>query len=285
MSIKDTVVLKNGKWEAGVCARLGGNAIYLRYDGKDILCPLVDEAQIEVNPYLQGDPILLPANRIYLGKFSFEGVDYTLPITEPRTFSHLHGTVHRQPFEILAVSDTSITMKYVNKDRYEVYPFDFEMVVTYTIDEEGFTQQYDIKNIDNKNMPYTFCLHTTFVEPTDGFTLPIVKRQEHDPLDIPTGRYVELTEQEKKYTVWSPSKGVQVVGYYESCGHVARVDDIVYTVSDNFDYWIMYNGEGVSGFLCIEPQAGKVDGLNIPDGHKVLAPNETVTYSMRFTHA
>ena len=67
MSIKDTVVLKKGKWEAGVCARLGGNAIYLRYDGKDILCPLVDEAQIDVNPYLQGDPILLPANRIYLG--------------------------------------------------------------------------------------------------------------------------------------------------------------------------------------------------------------------------
>ena len=87
-------------------------------------------------------------------------------------------------------------MKYINKDRYEVYPFDFEMVVTYTVDDEGFTQQYDIKNIDNKNMPYTFCLHTTFVEP-DGFMLPIAKRQEHDPLDIPTGRYVELTEQEK----------------------------------------------------------------------------------------
>ena len=47
----------------------------------------------------------------------------------------------------------------------------------------------------------------------------------------------------------------------------------------------MYNGEGVSGFLCIEPQAGKVNGLNIPDGYKVLAPNETVIYSMRFTHA
>ena len=98
-------------------------------------------------------------------------------------------------------------------------------------------------------------------------------------------RYVELTEQEKKYTVWSKSKGVQVVGYYESCGHVAQVDDIVYTVSDNFDYWIMYNGEGVSGFLCVEPQAGKVNGLNIPDGYKVLAPDETVTYKMRFTHA
>lgn len=48
MSIKDTVVLKKGKWEAGVCARLGGNAIYLRYDGKDILCPLVEVITITI---------------------------------------------------------------------------------------------------------------------------------------------------------------------------------------------------------------------------------------------
>ena len=45
MSIKDTVVLKKGKWEAGVCARLGGNAIYLRYDGKDILCQDLGESR------------------------------------------------------------------------------------------------------------------------------------------------------------------------------------------------------------------------------------------------
>ena len=281
--MNDVIVLKKGPWVAGVCPRLGGNLIYLLYKSKNVLRPLVDESQIDINPYLQGSPILLPANRTYLGKFTFEGVEYSLPVNEASTNSHLHGLVHRQPFFVVDQTDTSVTMKFVNKNG-AVYPFDFEMTVTYALDESGLSQEFDIKNIGDKNMPYTFCLHTTFVEP-DGFMLPIVKRQEHDPLDIPTGRYLPLTEQEQKYTVWSESRGVQVVGYYESCGHLAKIDDIIYTVSDNFDYWIMYNGEGVSGFLCIEPQAGKVDGLNIPDGHKVLAPNETVTYSMRFTHA
>jgi aldose 1-epimerase len=281
MKIKDTVVIKSGNWDAGVCPRLGGNLIYLRYCGKDILRPLQDEAQLNQSPYLQGSPILLPANRIYLGKFRFEGVDYTLPITEPRTNSHLHGTVHRQPFETLEVTEASVTIKFSNTGL--VYPFNFDMVVTYRVDEEGLTQEYEIINTDTKNMPYTFCLHSTFMQP-DSFSLPIIRRQEHDEIDIPTGRYLPLTEQERLYVTGSPSRNVGIVGYYESCGHTARIDDILYTVSDNFDYWIMYNANGRSDFLCIEPQAGKVNGLNIEDGYKVLAPGESVTYTTRYTH-
>ena len=96
--------------------------------------------------------------------------------------------------------------------------------------------------------------------------------------------HLELDEQEKNYVTGSPSKGLEIVGYYEAGGHTSRIGDVLYTVSDNFDYWIMYNGRGTSGFLCIEPQAGKVNGLNIPDGYKVLAPCETVTYTTHYTH-
>ena len=59
-------------------------------------------------------------------------------------------------------------------------------------------------------MPYTFCLHSTFVEP-DMFSLPVVKRQEHDEIDIPTGRYLELDEQEISTAldeVWDKGYGI-----------------------------------------------------------------------------
>ncbi len=281
MSVKDTIVIKSGNWEAGVCPRLGGNIIYFRYCGKDIFNPLVDEKQLEADPYLQGAPILLPANRIYKGEFSFEGVDYTLPITEPRTNSHLHGLVHRQPFTLVDSGEDFVTMAFSNKGL--VYPFNFDMKVTYRLDAEGLSQEYDIVNTDTKNMPYTFCLHSAFVEP-ESFTLPVCKRQEHDEIDIPTGRYLELNEQERGYVTGSPSKGLEIVGYYEATGHTSRVGDFLYTVSDNFDYWILYNGRGVSGFLCLEPQAGKVNGLNIDDGYKLLTPGESVRYTTRYTH-
>ena len=273
--------IKSGEWEAQVCPALGGNLISLSYAGKNILRPLTDETQIEINPYLQGAPILLPANRTYKGKFTFEGVEYTLPITEMRTDSNLHGIVHRQSFSIVNSDEKSITLSYVNKG--QAYPFDFEMTVTYSICKSGAMQEYKIKNIGNKNMPYTFCLHTTFMIP-ENFTLPIKSRQEHNEIDIPTGKYVELTPQEKTYLTGSKAKNIAICGYYEGCGHTATIDDIVYTVSDNFDHWIMYNAQGEKDFLCLEPQAGKVNGLNISDGHKVLKPNEEVLYKTSFTH-
>ena len=68
INIKDCIQISSGKWEAGVCARFGGNMIYLRYDGRDVFRPLTDEELIAKNPYIQGSPILLPANRTYLGK-------------------------------------------------------------------------------------------------------------------------------------------------------------------------------------------------------------------------
>ena len=278
--INDNVIIKCGKWEAGACARLGANLTYLKYDGKDILKPLLDEAELDENPYIQGAPILLPANRTYLGKFSFEGRDYELPINEARTNSHLHGIVHRQCFDVINVSESSITMKYEN--RGVCYPFDFDLTVTYEVDEEGLTQTYVIENVGALNMPYVFCLHSTFVEP-DNFVLPITRRQE-DVRSIPTGRYVELTEQEKKYLTGSVSKDIYVVGYYEMAARTSEIDDILYTVSDNFDHWIMYNAMGKRGFLCLEPQAGKVNGLNIEGGCPIIAPGKSHTYTTRYTH-
>lgn len=280
--MKDVIVLKKGPWVAGVCPRLGGNLVYLLYNSKNVLRPLVDESQMDTNPYLQGSPILLPANRTYEGKFTFEGTEYTLPINEPRTNSHLHGLVLYQKFFVVDQSETSITMKFVNQNG-AIYPFDFEMTVTYSVDENGLYQSFDIKNIGNKNMPYTFCLHTTFAQPYENFTFPIKENQEAIN-DIPTGRYVPLNDIEKTFVTGSPSRDVAMCGYYSAAGHTVTVDDYIYTVSDNFDHWITWNAWGKEDYVCLEPQAGKVNGLNIPDGHLVLTPGESHVYTTSYTH-
>ena len=41
--------------------------------------------------------------------------------------------------------------------------------------------------------------------------------------------------------------------------------------------------DGESGFLCVEPQSGKVNGLNMEDGHTVLAPCEKIKFETRIT--
>lgn len=280
--MNDIIVLQSGAWRAEVCPRLGGNMTSLTFNGKNVLRPLTDEAQLDVNPYLQGAPILLPANRTYLGKFSFEGKEYHLPINEEHTSSHLHGLVHRQPFSVVAQSPKSVTVRFSNRNG-NVYPFDFDVTAEYSVDDDGVSQRFEIKNTGNTRMPYTFCLHTTFMQPENEFTFPIKEKQEAVN-DIPTGRYIELNEVEKRFVSGSPAKDVTACGYYSALGHTVTVDDVVYTVSDNFDHWITWNAHGKEDYICLEPQAGKVNGLNYADGHRVLSVGASDVYTTRFTH-
>lgn len=268
------------KWTAEVSAVHGGNVTRLEYCGKNVLIPLESEEQLKINPYLQGSPILFPANRTFKGEFEFEGDLYTLPLNEPHNNAHLHGLVHLQEFDILSVTDTSVTLGYSGTP--SVYPFPFYISVKYSLEDNAFTQSYVIKTEGNGNMPFTFSLHTTFTEP-ELFSVPINMCQEKDEHHIPTGRYVELSSQEKAYATGSVSKGLVISGYYKACGHTARVGEYLYSVSENFDHFILFNGKGEMGLLCVEPQCGAVNGLRNGDC-KVLSPNEEMTFACKISH-
>lgn len=268
-------VIESGGWRAEVSPTIGGNIVSLTYCKKDIYAPLKEEKQLEENPFIYGSPILLPANRTAKGKFRFEDKEYILPVNEPSTGCHLHGFVHKQTFNVINCSNSQIKLVYENKG--EIYPFPFILEVCYLIRDGKFRQEYTVTNTGKSEMPFTFALHTTFKEP-QSFSVPIDLCQEKDGFHIPTGKYVPLDRQEQNYASGSPSKGLIISGYYRACGHTAYLDDISYTVSDNFDHWILFNGRGESGLLCVEPQCGKVNGLNIKDGCKILNPNEETEF-------
>jgi aldose 1-epimerase len=247
----------------------------------DVLRPLVNEEDLKINPYLYGAPVLMPANRTYEGKFAFEGREYQLPLNEPHNNCNLHGSVLYEAFEVVRANEKEAVLRLVDHE-CRSYPFPFALTVTYSLSEHGLSADYEVKNIGEGNMPLTFCLHTTFVEP-ESFSVPIDACQEKDGHHIPTGRYVPLNEEEKRIAVSSPSKGLTISGYYRACGNAARIGDSKYTVSDNFDHWIFFNGRGESGLLCVEPQCGKVNGLNMEDGHRVLSPREKIKFETRIT--
>ena len=74
-----------------------------------------------------------------------------------------------------------------------------------------------------------------------------------------------------------------ISGYYKAGGHTAAVGRFTYTVSEEFDHWVLFNGRGESGLLCVEPQCGAVNGLNIPGGHRVLQPGESLELWTKLT--
>lgn len=279
--IKNAIKLNCGRWGAEICPPLGANIVKLTCDGADVLRPLEDEGNLKISPYLYGAPILMPANRTKSGRFSFEGKENFLPINEPLHGNNLHGSVLYESFDVVCATENSAIMRLVDKD-CKSYPFPFSLTVTYSLNENGFSADYEVENIGYGNMPLTFCLHTTFIEP-DDFTCPIDMCQEKDEHHVPTGRYVALNELEREIPLASPSRGRTISGYYRACGSVARVGEYKYSVSNNFDHWIFFNGRGESGYLCVEPQAGKVNGLNIDDGHIVLASGEKIKFETKIT--
>ena len=138
--IKDVVKIRGGEWEADVCPRLGGNVIRLTYKGCNVLMPLNDEAELKINPYLFGAPILMPANRTYKGRFVFEGKEYSLPLNEPHNNCNLHGSVLYEEFETVDVSTDSVTVR-LTDEKAKSYPFPFRLTVTYRITEMGFSSE------------------------------------------------------------------------------------------------------------------------------------------------
>lgn len=260
--------IKNEKWCAEIAPERGANIDRLLLNGRPVY-RVGDPAE---DPCLQGSPMLMPANRTYQGRFTFEGQSYQLPLNEPVNNAHLHGCIYRQNFEIKKAEEDRVTLAFENKG--EAYPFPFSLEVTY-IAAEAFEQRYTITNTGKTAMPLTFGLHTTFAEP-ENFSVPLAGCQQKDAHHIPTGRYVPLNQQEQNYVTGSRSKGLVISGYYAAGGHTARIGELIYEVSPNFDHWILFNGLGERGFLCVEPQCGAVDGLN--NGRcTVLQPGEKIT--------
>ena len=265
----------NKLWRAEISARFGANVTKLEFNGKDVLRPLQTPENLNISKYVYGAPILFPANRTEDGRFTFENVNYELPINEPKTNCNLHGVLVVSEFLVDAVSDTSVTLSFEN--RGEVYPFPFKFTANYTITDNGLIKQYTVLNTGNKNMPFTFALHTTFVEP-DIFSVPISAAQERNERNLPTGKLLPLNDAEKRFVSGSKSFGNTISGYYKSCGNTAKIGNFKYVASDNFDYWVLFNNCGTAGYLCVEPQCGSVNGLNISGEHKILAPGRYETF-------
>ena len=255
--------LKAGEWQAEVYPPCGMNLTALSFAGRPILRTPADEPTLRENLYVYGNPLLMPANRTKDGRFPFRGKVYELPINEPTRKNNLHGQMADAPFTVLLHTENTVCAVYRN--RGERYPFAFDMTITDVI-EDGWCRTVELLALED--MPYTLAFHTTFLAP-QRFSVPIGQRHVCNKNYIPTGEQVE-----------AEPLGKVISGFYEATGHQVTVDDYIFTVSNNFDQWVLYNGGGEKGFLCIEPQCGCVNGLNT-EHHRILHTGERDFFTLR----
>lgn len=278
----NTVSIRSGSWTAELCPDFGMNPVSLRHEGKPILREPADAEALAASPLLYGIPPLFPANRTKDATFVFDGVRYTLPMNEKARSNNLHGCLYHTLFKVVEVKEDTVVSTLKNTDEY--FPFPFTMTFTDSVSPVGYRKKIEIHNDGDKPMPVTLSFHSTFVEP-ESFSVKVGQRFETDPNYIPTGTMLPLNGPEGSFNTSCHPHGIRINGYYTSLSNVARVGEYLYAVSENFDEWIFFNNTGNEGYLCVEPQSGKVNGLNCADGHTRLAPGQSLFYSLAITKA
>lgn len=274
------VTIRAGEWTAEICPSFGMNAISVKVGVREILRRPASFEELKGSPYLYGMPLLFPANRTEGGKFTFDGKTYYLPLNEPERNNHIHGLMFDAPFKVVNQTGSSVEAEYKNDK--ERYPFPFLMKIRDEVTENGYLRSLSLTNTGKTAFPYTLAFHTTFKEP-ENMTVPVQKRFLCNENYIPTGKYACLTSQESMYNTGIKPKGNAITGFYITYENEATLDDIAFSVSERFDEWVLFNSGGDKGFVCIEPQAGEVNGLNHEGGAKIIAPGEIHTFELSIT--
>ena len=109
-------------------------------------------------------PTLFPiCGQLYNGKYIYNGKEYKMGG---------HGFARKFEFALKTQTDRSLTLTLsVNEATKEIYPFDFELDITYSLDGNKLTVSADIKNNGDEIMPATFGAHPGFNIPMeDGLT-------------------------------------------------------------------------------------------------------------------
>lgn len=196
-----------------------------------------------------------------------------------------HGLIRYSTLDTVTDDGEIVKMRLVsNEDTLKEYPFKFEYNITYKLDGNKVIINYDITNLDDKNMPFTFGLHPGFiVRDFNEMSLVFDSDEVGHALDnntrrvdkIELGSYTNFLNDLDKYkTVILKDLKSEYVDL-KMKEYTVRVD------MSKFKYLGLWSADPKSGFMCIEPwlSINPIENSKSPfeEGFEIetLKPNET----------
>lgn len=74
-----------------------------------------------------------------------------------------HGFLRDKEFDFVEVKEDSLTLSYKdNEETLSQYPYHFELLVNYSLKENSVVISYEVKNLNEVDMPFGFGLHPAF---------------------------------------------------------------------------------------------------------------------------
>lgn len=206
-------------------------------------------------------PILFPiVGSLKNNSFEYDGNSYTLP---------RHGFARELAFDVIEKKDHSITFSLQsNAETLKKYPFDFELQLSYTLENASLHLGYKVINKSNTALPFSIGGHPAFALPqnfenynlsfdhSESLTYNLLEEglisDQTQRIEIPNQQlalHYSLFENDALVFKNIPSKSVTIL---EENHPFLKVD---YTEFPDLGIWTPVNAP----FICIEPWFGYSD--------------------------
>jgi len=294
----DAILLETNVYEAIIVPSVGANLIKLYNKEKQVnilRTPGSEEMETFLSrPQIFGVPLLFPPNRIEDGKYTFAGKNYEYPITIPAQNNYHHGIIKSQPFIITRTRISSDALEVeacyfsnrINQTIYENFPHEFVCKIRFILTDNELTHIISFSNLGTKPMPLGVGYHTPIRLPFSKNTnksdyklrLSIGKRWELSDRGLPTGKLIDLTDEEsllrnegmnptgKPIEIAFTDEAISDNGKSYHGAILTNIKDnisVYYEVDNQFKHWTLWNNGGEVDWVCPEPQTWAINAPNL----------------------
>jgi aldose 1-epimerase len=184
------IELRRGDQRA-VVVEVGGGVRGYDVGDRQVLDPYPLDAMCDG---AHGAPLIPWPNRLADGRYSFDGADLQVAITEPAKHNAIHGLTRWRPWLVADRAPDRVVMA-SHLRPMTGYPFSLDLQITYELDDEGLRVTTTATNVGSTDCPYGTGQHP-YLSPgagrlVDECTFELKARTRVDTDDerqLPTGR-------------------------------------------------------------------------------------------------
>ncbi len=260
--------------------------------GRDVIVPFRED---EIAPASHGAVLLPWPNRLRDGRYSFDGADYHVPLTEPSRQTALHGLACWERWSLVARTGSSVTLG-LDLVATHGYPFPLRCEITYALGEGGLEVVLTTGNVGDTDAPYGAGFHP-WLSPgpgavdecalsidaqqwirTDDRLLPVAAEPIPEHFDFRTPRVLGDTEFDDAFVDATFRDGLSWIRLRGTDGHTAAT-----WMDGSMTCWQVCTGDAVAApdyrraGLAAEPMTCIADAFRTGDNLIRLAPGEAST--------
>lgn len=251
------VLIKNQKIEAVIKTK-GAELFSLKKDEKNYIW------EINTDFWNKTSPILFPIVGVLKNnEYRYNNKTYKLP---------RHGFARDFDFEIISKSEDAVTfsLKY-SDETLKVYPFQFELRISYILEDSRLIVKYQIINLSDEKMLYSIGAHPAFAIDGDfeAFSLVFDEEKELEThqlnQDVFSGKTEKIILNERNlaldYQLFENDALVFKNSVTQSLTLVKNNQSVIKVGFPDFPYLGIWTKENAP-FICIEPWLGIADNVN-----------------------